>query len=42
MRKISTFQPKLAVNECHFGLLQLRAVMRIVHERVSSVKNAHC
>ena len=41
------FQPELDANECHFGLPQQRAVihstlsMRIVHERVSSVRNAH-
>ena len=42
------FQPKQDVNECHFCLPQLRAVihltlsMRIAHEQVSSVRNAHC
>ena len=44
---ISPSQPKQDANECHFDLPQLRAVihltlsMRIVHERVSSVRNVH-
>ena len=44
--KIFPFQPKLDANECHFCLPQLQAVihltlsMRIVHEWVSSVRNA--